>query len=62
MSKFFTTLAAIMFLLVAAVHAYRVYSGFALVVAGHTIPVWGSWIGVGIAALFGVMLFVESRR
>ncbi len=62
MAKPFTVLAALLFLSVAAVHAYRVYTGFAVVVAGHTIPLWGSWIGVAVAALFGVMLLVESRR
>ncbi len=60
MSKTFTMIAAIMFLLAATVHAYRVYSGFAVVVAGHTVPVWGSWIGVAIAALFGVMFFKKN--
>jgi hypothetical protein len=62
MSKLFTRLAAVLFLLAGAVHAYRVYSGFSLVVHGHAIPVWGSWIGVAVALLFGVMLIVESRR
>ena len=61
-AKPFTTFAALLFLLVAAVHAYRIYSGFAVVVAGHMIPLWGSWIGVAVAALFGVMLLAESGR
>jgi lipopolysaccharide export LptBFGC system permease protein LptF len=62
MLKPFTTLAALLFLLGAVLHAYRIYSGFAVIVAGHTIPMWGSWIGVAVAALLGVMLLVESRR
>ncbi|MGD0143976.1 MAG: hypothetical protein ABSC92_12520 [Rhizomicrobium sp.] len=62
MSKPFTTLAALLFLAVAAIHAYRIYMGFAVVVAGHAIPLWGSWVAVAVAALFGVMLLAESRR
>jgi hypothetical protein len=62
MRKPFTTIAAIMFLLAAALHAYRIYSGFSLVVHGHAIPVWGSWVGVAVAAFLGVMLIRESRR
>jgi hypothetical protein len=62
MSKPFTTIAGLLFLVGAAIHAYRVYSGFAVVIAGHAIPLWRSWIGVAVGALFGIMLLSESRR
>lgn len=62
MSKPFTTIAALLFLAIAAIHAYRIYSGFDVIVAGHTLPLWGSWAGAAVAALLGVMLFAESRR
>lgn len=62
MSKPFTLIAAIVFLIVAAAHAYRIYTGFPVVVGAHDIPMMASWIGGGIAALLGVMLLVESRR
>jgi hypothetical protein len=36
--------------------------GFAVTVAGHAIPLWASWLGIGIGLLFGIMLLVEARR
>jgi hypothetical protein len=62
MSKPFTIIAAILFLIVAAVHAYRIYSGFAVVIAGYSIPIWVSWAGAVIALILGVMLLAESKK
>jgi len=60
--KPFTTLAGILFLVGAAIHAYRLYSGFTVVVAGHTIPMAASWGFAALGLVFGVMLLVEARR
>jgi hypothetical protein len=61
--KPFTTIAGLLFLAAAAVHAYRLYvDGFAVTVAGHAIPLWASWLGIGLGLLFGIMLLVEARR
>ena len=61
--KPFTTIAGLLFLAAAVLHAYRLYvGGFAVTVAGHTIPLWASWLGIGIGLLFGIMLLVEARR
>lgn len=60
--KPFTTLAGILFLLGAAIHAYRLYAPFPVVIDGHTIPLVVSWGGVAIGLLFGVMLLGEARR
>lgn len=60
--KPFTTIAGILFLLGAAIHAYRLYAGFAINVAGHVIPQAVSWAGVAIGVIFGVMLLSEARR
>jgi hypothetical protein len=62
MSKPFTLIAAIVFLIVAAAHAYRIYTGFPVTVGAHDIPMMASWIGGAVAALLGIMLLVESRR
>jgi len=62
MSKPFTTIGAIIFLVVAAAHAYRIYSGFTVVVGDHDIPMMVSWIGAAITALLGIMMLIESRR
>jgi hypothetical protein len=61
--KPFTTIAGLLFLAAAAVHAYRLYvGGFAVLVAGHAVPLWASGAGVGLGLLFGIMLLVEARR
>jgi hypothetical protein len=61
--KPFTTIAALILLIVAGVHAWRLYSGaIEIVVAGHVIPVWASWPGAIIAGFMGIMLLVEARR
>jgi len=60
--KPFTTIAALIFLLVAAAHVYRAYAGLPVVVDGHDIPVMASWIAAAVAALLGLMVLVESRR
>jgi hypothetical protein len=60
--KPFTLIAALVFLAVAAAHAYRIYAGLAVAVGDHTIPMSLSWAGAVIAALLGIMLLVESRR
>lgn len=63
MSKFFTVIAAALFLAAAAAHAYRLFGhAFAIVVAGHDIPLWASWPAGVIALVLGIMLLVESRR
>jgi len=56
--KPFTTIAGVLFLVIAAVHAYRLYTGFAITAAGYAIPVPWSWAGVAL----GVMLLSEARR
>jgi hypothetical protein len=62
MSKPFTIIGAILFLLVAAAHVYRIYAGLTVTVGPHDIPMVASWIGAAVAALLGIMLLVESRR
>jgi len=60
--KPFSTLAGLILLIVAAAHAYRLYSGMAIDVNGTTLPMWVSWAGLAVAAIVGVMTLVESRR
>ena len=52
MSKPFTLIAALVLLAVAAAHAYRLYAHLSIVVGGHDIPLWVSWPGAAVAALF----------
>jgi hypothetical protein len=62
MSKPFTTIGAIVFLIVAAVHAYRIYADVPVTFGVHDIPMMASWIAAAVSALLGIMLLVESRR
>jgi hypothetical protein len=62
MSKPFTMLAGLLFLLGGAIHGYRLYSHFSVVIADYTIPLWFSWFGVAVGLVFGVMLLREARR
>ncbi len=58
----FTRIAAVVLLIVAAAHVYRIFSGLSVVIGGCSIPMWVSWAGAAGATVLGVMLFVESRR
>ena len=63
MSRFFTVIAALLFLAGAAVHAYRLFCrAFAISVDGHSIPQCASWPEMAFALLLGVMLLAEARR
>ena len=61
--KPFTTLAALFFIVVGIVHAWRAFTGaVTVIVLGYTIPVWVSWPALAISLLFAVMLLRESRQ
>ncbi|MGN6150070.1 MAG: hypothetical protein ACTHPD_16160 [Rhizomicrobium sp.] len=60
--KPFTMLAALLFLVVAAVHAYRVYAGWTIVVGPYDIPMWVSYGGVIVPLILSFMLFREAGR
>jgi hypothetical protein len=58
----FTLIAALLFGLMAALHAYRIATHFQVTFGSHTIPQGVSWIAVVALALMSFMLFKESRR
>jgi uncharacterized membrane protein len=58
----FTFIAAIIFLIIAFAHVYRLATGFQVVVGSHTLPMPISWVGLAVGALLGIMLIVEARR
>jgi hypothetical protein len=60
--KPFTVIAALIFLLMAAVHAYRLATGFEISVHGHSVSMAVSWIAIAITVLLGVMLLREAKR
>jgi hypothetical protein len=58
----FTLLAAVIFLLIALAHLYRMVTHFQIIVGSHEIPMSASWIAIAITGVLAVMLFRESRR
>ena len=57
----FTFVAAIIFLLMAGGHLYRLAVGFDVTVGGTALPLTISWVALAVTALLAVMLFKESR-
>jgi hypothetical protein len=60
--KPFTLLAALVFLTVAAAHAYRVYMHWAVTIGPYDVPVWASYAAVVVPVILAAMLFSEARR
>jgi hypothetical protein len=60
--KPFTTLAAVIFVLIALIHLYRLIQGFEVVVGGTRVPQWASLPGLIVAAGLALMLWRESRH
>lgn len=60
--KPFTTVAVVVFTLVAVVHLLRIVMGWDVVVGGTVIPMWASYAGLIIAAGLAIMLWRESLQ
>jgi len=60
-NKPFTWVAAVLFLLGALVHIYRVFTHFQIVVGSHTIPIWCSYIAIAFGLFMSWMLCREAR-
>jgi len=58
----FTLIAAIIFGLMALVHAYRIVTHFQVIVGSHTLSQGVSWVAVVITAVLSVGLFREAKR
>ena len=59
--KPFTTIAIVIFSLMAALHMLRLIFGWEAVINGLVIPIWVSLVGIIIAGGLAVMLWRESR-
>lgn len=59
--KPFTTIAVVVFAVMAIVHLLRLFAGWEVVVAGFAIPVWWSGVGVVIAGALGLMVWREAH-
>jgi len=60
--KPFTTLAILLFALMALAHLYRLLRPFDVVVAGTPLPLWVSIAGLVVTAGLALMLWREARR
>ena len=60
--KPFTTLAAVIFAVIALIHLYRLIQPFEVAVGGAIVPQWVSIVGLIVAAGLALMLWRESRR
>ncbi len=59
--KPFTTIAIVIFSLVAVLHVLRLIFGWQAVINGLVIPMWASVVGLIIAGGLAIMLWRESR-
>ena len=59
--KPFTTIAVIIFAIIALAHLLRLVRGFDVVVAGTAVPQWASIAGLVVAGLLALMVWRESR-
>lgn len=59
--KPFTTIAIVIFSLVAVLHVLRLIFGWQAVIDGLVIPMWASVVGLIIAGGLAIMLWWESR-
>ena len=60
--KPFTTIAAVIFALIAFMHILRLFLGWEVTVSGMAVPMWASVAGLVIAAGLAVMLLREARK
>ena len=60
--KPFTTMAAIIFGLMAVVHIYRLVVGFPVTIGGHELGQGASIVALLITGSLSVMLFREAKR
>jgi len=60
--KPFTTIAVVVFSLVALLQLLRVISGWEVTVNGFAVPIWGSVIAFVVAAVLAAMLWREARQ
>jgi hypothetical protein len=60
--KPFTTIAVVVFTVIALLHLLRLFTGWEIVVTGYVVPVWFSFPGLVIAGGLAVMVWREARE
>ena len=59
--RIYALIAGIVFLLVALLHALRLFRGWHVVIGDLSVPVWVSWLGLAIAGYLAYEGFRSSR-
>ena len=59
--KPFSTIAVVIFTLVATAHLCRLWQGWDIMIAGHTVPMWVSIPGAIVPGALAYFLWHESR-
>jgi len=59
--KPFTTLAIVIFTIVAMVHLLRILMGWEVLIQGTVVPMWASYLGLLIAGGLAFLLWRESH-
>ncbi len=60
MNRPITTVAALIFALIAGAHIYRIVTHFEIVIGSHHIAQWVSYVGVVVAGGLAVLLLREK--
>jgi hypothetical protein len=60
--KPFTTIAVVVFSLIALIHLLRLFFGWEVIISGMILPLWISVPGFLIASGLALMLWRESRK
>jgi len=61
MKRPFTLISAILFALMAVIHAYRLVTHFQVTAGSHLVPLWLSIVAIVVTGILAVGLYRESR-
>ena len=60
--KPFTVIGAILLLLVAAVHIYRIYAGFNVGIGDQSVPMMVTYVAAAVFGIVGLGMLMELRK
>jgi len=60
--RIFSLVTAVLFFLIALLHAVRLLRGWQVIIEGAVVPMWISWIGLAVAAYLAYQGFRLARK